>query len=67
MRCGSVILIRAALFPDPLVSVLVHLGISAREDFLADRRPTSHETEIPYFRPFPVADESCVVRIYSIA
>ncbi len=30
------------------------------EDFLADRRPTSRETEMPYFKPFPVADGSAL-------
>jgi hypothetical protein len=42
--------------------VLVHLGIRACEDFLADRRPTIRETEMPYFKPFPVADESALKR-----
>lgn len=37
--------------------VLVHLGISACEDSLADRGLTGRETEIPYFKPFAVADE----------
>jgi len=30
----------------------------AGEDWLADRRPTSREAHMPYFKQFPVADES---------
>src|ERR1039458_10794989 len=40
----------------------INPGFRACEDFLADRRPTSRETEMPYFKPFPVADESALKR-----
>src|ERR1039458_2627478 len=40
----------------------INPGFRACEDFLADRRPTSRKTEMPYFKPFPVVDESALKR-----
>jgi len=58
-RCAKEIQQRGV---DLIWTVLVHLGISDLRRLPEDRRPTSRETEMPYFKPSPVADESALKR-----